>query len=127
MIAGLVLVLGLVAPPAAVAAAPANDDFAAAKLIGSAAVGFATALTLEATKQPGEPNHAGDAGGHSVWFSWTAPADGNESFSTVASDFDTPAGRVHRFDFRRSHRCRDQRRPRGLSLGNRQLPGLERA
>lgn len=89
VIAGLVLVLGLVAPPAASAAAPANDDFAAAKLIGSAAVGFATALNLEATKQPGEPNHAGDAGGHSVWFSWTAPADGNESFSTVASDFDT--------------------------------------
>jgi Ca2+-binding RTX toxin-like protein len=83
------LVLGLVAPPAAFAAAPANDDFAAAKLLGSRAAGTARALTLEATKQLGEPAHAGDAGGHSVWFSWTAPADGNESFSTAASDFDT--------------------------------------
>jgi hypothetical protein len=82
-------VLGLVAPASAVAASPANDDFAAATLLGSGVAGTATGLTLEATKQQGEPAHAGDPGGHSVWFSWTAPGDGNESFSTTASDFDT--------------------------------------
>ena len=29
-----------------------------------------------ATKQAGEPNHAGDAGGHSLWFSWTPSSSG---------------------------------------------------
>lgn len=29
-----------------------------------------------ATKQAGEPNHAGDVGGASVWYSWTAPVSG---------------------------------------------------
>ena len=42
-----------------------------------------------ATKEPGEPNHAGNSGGKSVWWSWTAPVSGNVSVTTVGSSFDT--------------------------------------
>jgi hypothetical protein len=42
-----------------------------------------------ATKQPGEPDHAGNPGGASVWWSWTAPISGDVFISTAESDFDT--------------------------------------
>jgi Ca2+-binding RTX toxin-like protein len=87
-VAAALVVVPLVAPPAAFAA-PANDDFAAARPLGSSGTGQASGVTLDATKQAGEPDHAGNPGGHSVWYSWIAPADGNESMSTTASDFDT--------------------------------------
>ena len=85
----LVLGLGVVAPPPASAAPPANDNFASPRNLASAVTGTVTGVNLEATKEPSEPAHAGNAGGHSLWYSWTAPADGNESFSTSFSDFDT--------------------------------------
>lgn len=34
-----------------------------------------------ATKQTGEPNHAGDSGGSSVWYTWTAPESGVAHFT----------------------------------------------
>jgi Ca2+-binding RTX toxin-like protein len=85
----LLLGLGVVAPPPASAAPPANDNFASPHSLASAVSGTVTGVNLEATKEPAEPAHAGNAGGHSLWYSWTAPADGNESFSTFDSDFDT--------------------------------------
>jgi hypothetical protein len=42
-----------------------------------------------ASKEPGEPNHAGNAGGKSVWFEWTAPATGSVRIDTHGSNFDT--------------------------------------
>ena len=30
---------------------------------------------VEATKQPGEPDHAGNVGGSSIWYEWSAPRD----------------------------------------------------
>jgi hypothetical protein len=42
-----------------------------------------------ATKEPGEPDHGGNRGGKSVWFSWQAPASGIVHFSTTGSVFDT--------------------------------------
>jgi hypothetical protein len=62
--------------------------------LASATVLTGTSLTTQgdnfcATKEPGEPNHAGDAGGHSVWWTWTAPASGIVTVSTAGSDFDT--------------------------------------
>jgi len=42
-----------------------------------------------ATKQPGEPAHAGNPGGASVWFSWTAPITGSARFSACAATFRT--------------------------------------
>lgn len=48
-----------------------------------------SASNRSATKQKGEPNHAGNPGGKSVWWSWTAPGSGTVVITTVGSDFDT--------------------------------------
>jgi hypothetical protein len=44
---------------------------------------------MTATREPGEPRHAGKTNRHSVWIRWTAPADGVAFVSTEGSDFDT--------------------------------------
>jgi hypothetical protein len=41
-----------------------------------------------AGKQSGEPEHAGDPGGASVWFTWTAPATGSARLSVQGNGFD---------------------------------------
>jgi hypothetical protein len=72
----------------AVTPAPANDNFANAQaLTGNS--GTVLASNVGASKQPGEPNHAGNPGGTSVWFAWTAPSNGNWRFNTIGSSFDT--------------------------------------
>src|SRR5687767_6589051 len=48
-----------------------------------------TARTTSATKETGEPDHAGHPGGASVWYRWTAPADGSVAIDTCGSGFDT--------------------------------------
>ncbi len=65
-----------------------NDHFANRAVIpgGDATV---TGSNVGATKETGEPNHAGNAGGASVWWAWTAPATGAHSVSTGGSGFDT--------------------------------------
>jgi PASTA domain-containing protein len=67
---------------------PPNDDFVDAMDV-SGPVGIVDGWTLGATKETGEPDHAGDPGGASIWYSWTAPASGRVTFSTLGSDFDT--------------------------------------
>jgi hypothetical protein len=68
--------------------APPNDLFAnRAPLEG--ATGIAIESTARAQREPGEPPHAGDAGGRSVWWKWVSPADGTASFETSGSSFDT--------------------------------------
>jgi hypothetical protein len=67
---------------------PANDDFAD-RITVAGTSGSTTGTNVQATKELGEPNHAGSAGGASVWWSWTAPASGWVRFDTVGSDFDT--------------------------------------
>ncbi|MEK7676192.1 MAG: immunoglobulin domain-containing protein [Verrucomicrobiota bacterium] len=42
-----------------------------------------------ATKDPGEPNHAGNNGGRSLWFTWMAALDGRVVVDTIGSTFDT--------------------------------------
>ena len=37
---------------------------------------------ISATKELGEPNHAGFSIGASVWFKWTAPQNSHYSFAT---------------------------------------------
>jgi hypothetical protein len=49
-------------------------------------------LNVAATKETGEPNHAGNAGGTSVWWNWTAPASGTATIMTANSSFDTSLG-----------------------------------
>ncbi len=63
--------------------------------------GFFNALTFPANStevrdnnagasiEPGEPRHAGQSGGHSVWWTWVPPADGTFTLDTVGSSFDT--------------------------------------
>ncbi|HEX8292194.1 MAG TPA: hypothetical protein VF570_10585, partial [Pyrinomonadaceae bacterium] len=66
---------------------PANDDFADAQALPGAS-GAVTGTNVGATDEPGEDAYAGDAVA-SVWYKWTAPSDGDVTFSTVGSDFDT--------------------------------------
>ncbi|HEX7860334.1 MAG TPA: Ig-like domain-containing protein [Verrucomicrobiae bacterium] len=47
---------------------------------------------VAATRQKGEPNHAGAAGGKSIWFAWRAALTGTVTIDTVGSDFDTVLG-----------------------------------
>ena len=70
------------------AAPPPNDNFAAAATLSGPSTS-ATGTNAEATKEPGEPNHAGIPGVHSVWWQWTAPSAGGVSIDTCASAFDT--------------------------------------
>jgi len=70
------------------AAAPPNDNFADyQRLSGSAP--SASVLTAGATRETGEPLHAGIGGGASVWFAWTAPTTGFVTIETQGSDFNT--------------------------------------
>jgi hypothetical protein len=68
--------------------APSNDDFVNAQLLSGAA-GRVTGTTEGATRQAGEPGHAGQAGGASVWYRWTPPATGTAAIDTIGSGFDT--------------------------------------
>src|ERR1035437_973855 len=72
-------------------AAPANDNFANASVITGVS-GTSSGSTVGATKEPGEPNHAGNTGGASAWFRWVAPANGTVTFNTAGSAFDTLLG-----------------------------------
>jgi hypothetical protein len=67
---------------------PVNDFFASATPLTGAS-GTNSVDTSSATKETGEPNHAGNTGGKSVWWSFTPPADGVLTLSTVGSTFDT--------------------------------------
>ena len=67
---------------------PANDDFVNAQAI-SGSSGMVTGNNADGTKEPGEPNHAGNAGGASVWYAWTAPSTSPVTFDTALSAFDT--------------------------------------
>jgi hypothetical protein len=42
-----------------------------------------------ATRESGEPKHAGKTGGKSVWLTWRAPASGIVTMTTAGSSFDT--------------------------------------
>ncbi len=83
-----VLAASIVVPGSALAAAPTNDAFAQAINI-SADSGEASGSNVDATKEAGEPDHAGNAGGASVWFRWTAARAGRVVLSSCDSDFDT--------------------------------------
>ncbi len=72
---------------------PANDSFANATVV---TLGGNTAqmsgFNTNATKETGEPNHAGDTGGRSVWWKWNAPGTGSVNVDTTGSVFDTTLG-----------------------------------
>ena len=47
---------------------------------------------MNATKEAGEPNRAGNIGGKSVWWAWTATSAGTVQVDTIGSNFDTTLG-----------------------------------
>jgi hypothetical protein len=67
---------------------PANDALSAAVVI-SGTSGTASGSNVNATKESGEGNHAGNAGGKSVWWSWTPTGSGSTTITTLGSPFDT--------------------------------------
>jgi len=69
---------------------PFADNFLSRFSTNSAAgAGMGSNTTATAEIALGEPDHAGKPGGHSVWYSWIAPATGVATFHTRGSDFDT--------------------------------------
>lgn len=65
--------------------AASNDDLAdRITLIG--AQGSVSASTANASKEPGEPDHAGESGGASLWWAWTPPLTGSVAFDVSTSD-----------------------------------------
>jgi hypothetical protein len=85
------MVLGLSLPTASAGAAPpANDNFASAEALTGVS-DQATGTNIDATVEPGEPDHAGVSapGQHSVWYSWLAPATDSVTINTCGSNYDT--------------------------------------
>ncbi|HEY6166782.1 MAG TPA: PPC domain-containing protein, partial [Verrucomicrobiae bacterium] len=69
------------------AAIPENDSFAARMALFGSSVAT-TGSNLGATKEVGEPDE-NFTGGKSVWWTWTAPSNGNLTVTTAGSSFDT--------------------------------------
>ena len=70
--------------------APANDNLAAATtLVISGGTTAATTNNICATKEAGEPDHAENIGGSSVWFKLTPTATKVIRINTVDTTFDT--------------------------------------
>ena len=67
---------------------PPNNMFSDAEAITDES-GTRTGENAFATRESGEPHHAGVPGGRSVWYRWTAPATRTATFETDGSDFDT--------------------------------------
>lgn len=67
---------------------PPNDMFAAAQELGGAS-GTTGGTNVDASREPGEPQHATKPGYASVWYRWTPSGSGTASFSTAGSPFDT--------------------------------------
>src|SRR5690348_13299369 len=67
-----------------------NDNFAG-RLPVTGPAGSVVSSSSFATQEANEPRHAGVFGGHSLWWTWTAPATGIANFSTFGSE-DTGSG-----------------------------------
>lgn len=65
-----------------------NNNFASSIVI-SGATGSIAGNSAGATKETGEPDHAANPGGNSIWYRWTAPTSGRYVFTTGGSMFDT--------------------------------------
>ena len=84
----VVLLLGLEAAIlTGVAAVPENDNFATRiPIIGTNVI--VTGNNVDATTEPDEPDPSFEAA-KSVWWTWTAPANGGLTLTTTGSSFDT--------------------------------------
>lgn len=68
--------------------APANDNFTNATLLSGGSVSVCGS-TVGATKEAGEPSHAGSSGGRSAWWCWKPVTYGPVTVDTIGSTFDT--------------------------------------
>ena len=65
------------------------QDLFTNRVVVTTTTGNISANNTTATVEPNEPKHGGKTGGHSMWLSWIAPADGIATFKTDGSTFDT--------------------------------------
>lgn len=63
---------------------PQPETFGDAHLLAGECGGY-TGHNTDAGREPGEPGHAGNPGGASLWFEWTAPIAGGVEFTTARS------------------------------------------
>src|SRR2546422_3407025 len=75
----------------ALQAQPVNNNFANAIPLSGPTI-TTTGSNVGANKEFFEPNHGGNRGGASVWWTWTAPASGSTTIDTMGSDFNTLLG-----------------------------------
>jgi hypothetical protein len=87
----LAALCGLLLLPAAAAAAPANDHFAAREVLSGSLPIEVTRSNVEATKEEGEWISP-FAAGHSVWFEWEAEEDGYVTIGACDDEFPTIVG-----------------------------------
>jgi hypothetical protein len=73
----------------ALANLPANNNFDSASALSNNNTGSISSSSILSTKETGEPIHANNTGGQSVWWKWTAPASGQLSIDTQGSNYDT--------------------------------------
>ena len=88
LLATVVALVALIAPVSASAGPPSNDNFANAEVL-TGRFGWTYGDSTGATKEPGEPNHAGNPGGASLWYAWTAPSAGLMTIDLCYAEFDT--------------------------------------
>jgi hypothetical protein len=67
---------------------PTNDLFANAVALRGTS-GLLNSLNRASTREPGEPLHADNEGGHSIWYKWQSSASGDLTLTTSGSDLDT--------------------------------------
>ena len=70
---------------------PVYDSFASARVLAGPSVSILDA-NPNATLEVGEPGILGHAGGHSLWYSWTAPFTGSAQISGYSYDFNPEVG-----------------------------------
>lgn len=80
----LICLLGIFSVTTLAVTQPTNDNFASAEQLSGIRISVQRS-NVNATKETGEPNHAGNPGGKSVWFRWTAPMSRMMRFSTGRS------------------------------------------
>jgi hypothetical protein len=71
---------------------PSNDSFASPYVLAHGLPSLASGSNVGATREAGEPFHADQSGGASVWLSWTADVNEEVALEVVAGSFDTVVG-----------------------------------
>jgi len=66
---------------------PSNDFFVGAFTLNG--YGSTAGSNVGASRETGEPAHAGNVGGASLWWKWTPSSSGPVTFSTAGSNFNT--------------------------------------